>query len=594
MNLHRYIVAGCVSALMLAGCKDFLDLQPKDQLTESYTFTNYQNFKTYAWNFYSAFPGYSGAAPNSEINADLFLNANPNGISDWIWQRQTIPSENTSDYTAVYSRIRDINIMLANIDKAATLSDADRRHWRAVGYFFRAFNYYLLVNKFGGVPYIDKPLSDTDKDLLTAPRTPRAEITGKLLEDLKWAEANIKTDGDGENTVDVHVVRAFITRFGVMEGAWRKYHQLGDPKPYYQAATAAAEKLMASFPKPAPNYDDDFNSESLAGVPGILLYRRYEIGQIVHSLASLARNSSGRWDLTKKAADMYLMRDGQTRWTSPQFQGDKSPYTEFRSRDRRLYFTVSPPYAVNTVHPSYVFTLTNNPADREYIDTMANISSEKRKTLPVLNWQGIVLRQEPHFVDFPQGQPFCVTYTGYRFYKFSNKIARIQNQDINDAPIFRMGEVLVNYAEAKYELGEFNQAVANATINVLRERGAVAPLQVGAIPNDPQRDPGVEPVLWEIRRERAVELMGEGFRFDDLRRWKKMEYAVTQKLGRWIKKGTDVGADAKIPILNNATEGYIAYEGVPPAPWPEYYYLYPIPSNERVLNPNLEQNPGWK
>ncbi len=126
-----------------------------------------------------------------------------------------------------------------------------------------------------------------------------------------------------------------------------------------------------------------------------------------------------------------------------------------------------------------------------------------------------------------------------------------------------MGEVLVNVAEAKYELGEFNQAVADATINKLRARGAVAPLQLSAIPDDPQRDAAIMPALWEIRRERAIELMGEGFRFDDLRRWKKMDYAMAQKLGRWIKKGTDVAADAKIPILNNATEGYIAYEGVP-------------------------------
>ncbi len=360
MKLKRYIITGCVSAMLLQGCKDFLDLQPRDQLTEAYTFTSYANFKTYAWNFYDVFPGYTSDMTNAEFNSDLFLNANPNGISDWIWQRVTIPAE-SDIYTRSYSRIRTVNIMLANIDNATTLSDAERKHWRAVGLFFRAFNYYQLVSRFGGVPYIDKPLTDADAEYLNAPRMARAELTDKLLEDLKWAEANIKPDGDGENTIDVHVVRAFITRFGVSEGAWRKYHALGDPKAYYEACKAAGDKLMTSFPNLAASYDDDFNSESLAGVAGILLYRRYEIGQVTHSLASLGRNSSGRWDLTKKAADMYLMRDGQTRWTSPQFQGDKSPFTEFRSRDRRLYFTTPPPYKVNTTHPSYEFTLTGDP-----------------------------------------------------------------------------------------------------------------------------------------------------------------------------------------------------------------------------------------
>ncbi|MCH5684866.1 RagB/SusD family nutrient uptake outer membrane protein [Niabella sp. W65] len=96
-----------------------------------------------------------------------------------------------------------------------------------------------------------------------------------------------------------------------------------------------------------------------------------------------------------------------------------------------------------------------------------------------------------------------------------------QSADINDCPVFRMGEILMNYAEAQFELGQFSQAIANATINKTRARGEVAPLNISAIPNDPTRDPAVDPVLWEIRRERAVELMGEGFRFDDLRRWKK-------------------------------------------------------------------------
>jgi hypothetical protein len=203
------------------------------------------------------------------------------------------------------------------------------------------------------------------------------------------------------------------------------------------------------------------------------------------------------------------------------------------------------------------------------------------------------LKEEPHYVDFTNGQPYSVSYTGYRFYKFSNKINRIQNVDINDAPIFRLGELLVGYAEAKYELGEINQQIIDQTINKLRSRAGVASLELTAIPTDPKRDETVSPALWEIRRERAVELMGEGFRFDDLRRWKKMDYAITQKLGRYITKGVDVPANTPIPVENGQTKGYIAYEGKAPSPFPEYYYLYPIPAAELVQNKNLKQNEGW-
>src|SRR5690606_40497627 len=165
-----------------------------------------------------------------------------------------------------------------------------------------------------------------------------------------------------------------------------------------------------------------------------------------------------------------------------------------------------------------------------------------------------------------------------------------QARDINDAPIFRIGEVMLNYAEAKYELGQISQEIIDKTVNALRKRGGVGLLNISAIPTDPTRDASINPILWEIRRERAVELIGEGFRFDDLRRWKKMEYATAVKLGRYITKGVDVPANNAIPIQNGAAAGYIDYFGQPPVPFPEHYYLYPIPSDQTVLNPQLEQN----
>lgn len=592
MNRFKYIVLTAAAALLLHSCQGRLDLQPKDQLTEKTTFTKYDNIKAYAWQFYEVFPGYNPEYTNKEFDGDLFLNANPNSESNWIWQRMVIPST-SDDYNDPYARIRAVNVMLDNLGQS-TIPEADKDHWRSVGYFFRAYSYANLVNKYGDVTWVETALSDADADQLYSKRTPRAEVTQKVLEQLQWAAAHIKPAGDGPNTVNVNVVRALIARFGLVEGTWRKYHNLGDPVPFLRASADAAAKLITDVPQLAPSYDLEFNSESLAGVPGILLYKQYEQTQVSHVMASRARNSAGRWDLTKKAADMYLMTDGQTRWTSPLFAGDKSPYTEFRNRDKRLYFTVPPPFKVTVNHPSMNWTPTGNAADQEYFPVMAAISGPKNKTLPTLNWQGLVVRQEPHFADDNQGQPFSVTYTGYRFYKFSNKIQMIQNLDINDAPIFRMAEVMVNYAEAKYELGEFDQAIADQTINKLRARGGVASLVIAAIPDDPTRDLTVTPVLWEIRRERAIELMGESFRFDDLRRWKKMAYATQQKLGRWIKKGTDVSAGSVIPIQNGGTEGYIAYEKVPPAPFPDYYYLYPVPSNQTVLNPNLVQNPQWK
>lgn len=585
------------------GCKkDFLDLKPKDQLTVETTFTTYDNIKAYSWQFYEVFPAYDnpqyaiGAAhrpQDDEVNSDLFSRSVAGATSDWIWQRITVPSSST-DYTVPFSNIRAINIMLDNLD-AAKLSDADKKHWKSVGFFFKAYNYANLVNKYGDITWVEHSLADSDTEVLYGSRTPRNEVAQKILDMLTFAESNIKPAGDGANTINVNVVRALLSRFGLMEGTWRKYHNLSDAQKYLQASSDASAKLIIAFPDLNPNYNEEFDSESLAGMKGILLYKQYENAQLTHTMQTFFRSSSSRYDMTKKAADMYLMKDGQTRWTSPLFQGDQSPYTEFRNRDKRLYYTIPPPFRVVLGTPNTTFTYTTNTADREYIDLMATISPNGQKTLPTLQWQGQVVKAEPHFNDFQDGQPFSITNTGYRFAKMSGKSnTGFSSVDVTDAPIFRMSEVFLNYAEAQFELGTLTQIVVDKTINKLRARGGVANLNLSGIPNDPTRDPSIVSELWEIRRERAVELMGDGFRFDDLRRWKKMDYALAQKLGRWIVKANYGGASSKIPILNNAAAGYISYEALPPQSFPDYYYLYPIPSNQIVLsNGAIKQNTGW-
>lgn len=594
MKTIKHILWASSFILLANGCNpdDFLDKKPKDQLIAGNVFENYESIKAYSWQFYEVFPGYLASVPNADWDGDLFdrAAANPTGESDWAYQRVVVPT--ASDfYTVPFQNIRAVNIMLDQLDQSS-LDERDKNHWKGVGYFFRAYNYFNLVCKYGDITWLEHEISDGDVDILFGPRTPRAEVTRKMLENLQFAEANIKTVGDGPNTVTPHVVRAFISRFGLFEGTWRKYHGIAGGDVFLRASRDASMLLINAFPALHPNYDEDFNSASLASVPGILLYKLYHTGQVVHNLASASRNSSGLHDVSKKGADMYLMTDGQTRWTSPLFEGEKSPYTEFRNRDRRMYYTIQPPFKVIAGgNQSREWQHTNDPADREYFELMAEISDPLHKALPASNWNGFIMREAPHYFDNNLGQPFMVTNTGYKFYKYYNQLnTGIQNQDISDAPIFRMAEVLANHAEATYELGEFDQAVADLTVNKLRSRGHVAPLRLSQIHADPQRDTDVDPVLWEIRRERAIELMGEGFRFDDLRRWRKLHYLEDRKLGRWIVR---TSANSRIPILNNASEGYIAYRSQP-SKMPDHYYLYPVPSNQIVItNGKVAQNTGW-
>lgn len=578
--------------LLIVSCSDdILEKLPKDTLVEETTFTSNQNFQTYSWGFYSVFTGHDLSKVNLEWKGDLMLQGNGTQGNAWLWQRQTIPtSSNLWDDS--YSAIRRANIMLRNTDNG-TLTETQSKHWKSIALFFRAYSYIDMLVEFGEVPWIGDEVLTEESEALYGQRTPRDELTKNILDDLLFAEANIASFG-AKNTVNIDVVRALISRFGLFEGTWRKYHNLGDENQYLQASFDASKSLVEAHPNLIEKYDLVFNSESLAGQPGILLYKGYIVGELTHILTSRHRNSAGNWDLTKKAVDMYLCLDGQTRWTSPLFDGEKDPYDEFRNRDRRLYTTTTIPFKVSVINDGTRknWEYDSDPKHREYLDFMDNFSDPAHKAGPTSNWAGFIVTQEPHFRLFNYGQGFNVCYTGYRIHKYYNNLnTGTQNYDFADAPIFRMGEVMLNYAEAAFELGLFTQGIADLTINKLRARGEVAALNISNIPNDPTRDADIDPVLWEIRRERAIELMAEGFRPNDIRRWNKfIEYGSQEKLGRWVDNNN---YGKKLPIQGGAEQGYVSPYGVPPGV-PKHYILAPIPSNQTVLNPALKQNPDWK
>ncbi len=480
---------------------------------------------------------------------------------------------------------------------ASELTEAEQAHWRSVGLFFRSMAYFDLLSKYGGVPWIDKVLSESGTELY-AERASRDVIASNILRDLNYALENISKN-DGKNTVNTDVVKALISRFGLFEGTWRKYHALGGEKEYLRASADASQALIGTFPNIHQKYDEVFNSASLDGVDGILLYKIYEANVLSHFLTTWLRNSAGNRDLTKKAADMFLYTDGTPVGANPDFVGgamlERDPYSEFRDRDRRMYFITVPPFEVKTPGNKNVpeWSHTGDPAHREYIDLMQTLSDADHKRLPTVNWNNFAVRRVPHWRDYNNGQGYNASRTGYKFFKYYNRLSDgVQSRDHSDAPVFRMGEVMLNYAEAKFELGEFDQSVADQTINKPRPRGQVAAMAVAGINAgfDPRRDPAVHPLLWEIRRERAVELIAEGFRFNDLRRWKKMnDYPAKEKLGRYI---VAKDLNKKVLVQDGAVQGYVSWFGKPPA-FQDHYYLYPIPSTETILNPKLKQNSDW-
>ena len=611
MNKFLYII--CI--LLFTSClnNDFMERTPLGEPTAGSVFDKYENFKSYAWGLYETFPALS--YDNDRMTDDISYNqTRESSESEWVRGIVQVPVKKDNTPWNYYGYIRRVNLMLDHIE-TSKMSDSEKAHWRSVGYFFRAYRYFSLLSAYGGVPWIDHVLSDDETDLIKGPRASRDEIARHILEDLQYAEKNIKPEGDGSNTIKTVVVQTLMSRFCLFEGTWRKYHGLENADMYLKECKRASAEVLKVYPNIHSSYDDLFCSLDLSKVTGIIMYKPYaNAAGVVHALSITGTTANSFYNPTRDLIDSYLCYDGKPRWTSNKFLGDHDIYNEFSNRDHRLWLQVTPPYRIDRSASvdawDNKWKYTNNPKDRSFMDSLQLRltfgNKERQKTLPYRQgYSGGILGTVPHYDFYLESQPWYKSAFGYNHWKFFDTyldMGSMRNEE-TDMPIFRVEEVMLNYAEAMYELGEFTQDIADITINKLRSRANVAPMKVAEIDEsfDPKRDLGsvdypgdyaVPPILWEIRRERRIELFSEGFRFDDLRRWKKCHYMMKKKLGQYVRKA-DFPASTKITIDGGGTEGYLEFHPIPNRLWPDYYYLQAIPLNEKNLNPQLEQNPGW-
>ncbi|WP_300596138.1 RagB/SusD family nutrient uptake outer membrane protein [Niabella sp.] len=608
--MKKITISIFIVTLLFSCQKNFLDQYPKDQLTEQTAFITYDNFKTYAWSLYDIFESNThvqyistGDAEGCLYNGDFLsglLQNKSKTRNPWAWQLITPETAGGWDF----SFIRKTNIMLDKIDQTS-MSDADKRHWRSVGLFFRSYHYMELLARFGDVPWLEHVVTESDVNVIYGGRTARDTVAANILRDLQFAENNIKTvgEGAGTNTINQTVVRALLSRFALFEGTWRKYHGLAGSDTYLQECKRVSKLLIDANTTIAPAYQALWSSEELKSVPGVFLYKEYVANILMQPFSRFERGGSQKTEMHARTLERYLCRDGKTIYNSPQYQGDANMNDEFRNRDLRLYYRVIPPYKVSGPLNGTTWSYTADPRDREYIDTMNNLDKSGLRNFPVLSWQPFVILNSPNIQGATINQAPVSCNTGYYFYMFYNTGTNVTggaNFSTTDVPLFHIEETMLNYAEAMYELGQFDQQVADLTINKLRARAKVAPMQVATIDAafDPSRDPSVAPLLWEIRRERMVELMGEGFSFHDVRRWKKAAYFVNQQpLGARLPANWQNGLPSSLKLIATGKDAGRCYAWDDPVAagkgWLDKYYLYPIPTTQISLNPNIEQNPGW-
>lgn len=587
-------IAAFATMLLLSGCEKFIDRPPLGAIGDTPAFWNNElDVQTYSFQFYaSRFNGFGDTNgggwffDNRSLCEDFSAGTLP------LFQPQTAGAEN-SGWSSTFNQIRADNIFVNRMSKADMGKPETTNHWYGVARFWRAVDYSTFALDFGKVPYFDQVLTETSPDLYK-PRDPVTFVMDKVLEDFNFAKANVlPVKGTKGQELNKWVVEAIMSRQLLAAGTNIKYNpgsSVADKAKagiYLQAAKDAAKDVMdnGGFSL-AADYQLLCSTPDLTGNSEVILFRAYSdvvtplIQHTIMSsnLISTAQGSAGNKDLL----DSYLKTDG-TVYTAGGVS-DQGAKVYFAQRDPRLAKT----FKVDTFYISG--------------KTAQNVGS---------------------------------TATGFRCWKFldvpNQGATTAQNQkNVTDAPIIRLGEVMMNYIEACVELQDLNLYTVTdndleITINKLRgyngggrNFGTGVPLlpklTLATIPNDPNRDIDVTPLKWEIRRERRVELVFEGFRLTDLKRWRKLNYMNTalypkKNLGAWLVKDMTNALNKVIQVANLdgtviagpnvAGTGYIQPSILPRGADNviDRYYLNYIPTQEiqrfQAAGYVLDQNPGW-
>lgn len=586
MNALKFPIYLLLSASFLAaGCnKDFLERYPTDEVAPQNFFRSENEFISYTNGFYPQFPDatyiYGESADNivkSSMNAEVSgTRIVPTTDSRWSW-----------------GDLRSINFLLNNPSAVNYKDPAVRDRYFGLAKFFRALFYFEKVRWYGDVPWYSVVIENNDTENLLKPRDSRVLVMDSILADLDFAIAHLPATRNVER-VTKWTALALKSRVALYEGTWRKYHTemgLPDAAKFLQSAADAALQFInesgytiynkTTGPSGKP-YQDLFATVQADGVAEeVILTRRYSNELALrHNLQFyMTARTQGKPGFEKSLVNSYLMTDG-TRFTDRPNFNTLEFFDEVQNRDPRLA------QSIRTPGYTRVGQATSLPPD------------------------------------------FEATMTGYQPIKWMNVVAMDGNsQSYQDMVLFRAGEVYLNYAEAKAELGTISQADIDLSIKKLRDRVGMPNLNVVAANANPdpylaQMYPRVsgdqKGVILEIRRERRIELVMENnFRWDDLMRWKEGHLLTRPFLGMYFPGAGlyDLNRDGKMDVQ--------IYDGArPPATGPyqiasseltasnggnvltnrniiktfreDRDYLWPLPIEDLELNKNLSQNPNWE
>ncbi len=549
LNIFLYIA---IAGFMATGCTK-LDRFPETEFTDA----DFWNTETDLMNAANRLYQQLDAEWVDNRADDAVNQGGPNQISNG---NRVIPNQ-SGDWNDRYDEIFTANNILAKGTKAK-VTDAIKNRYFAEARFFRAYAYFKLVRIYGDVPLVMKTLDINSPELLMA-RTPRQVVMDSIYADLdfaaQWLPRRSALPAAQYGRVTRSTALALKARAALYEGTRGKYHN--DASSNWQnhltLAVAAAQGVMGEGHTLFNNYGDlfQFAGEGPTNTENIFV----KIFGNSSTNIILAHNNSrdlenGRMAPTRNLLRQYLYSDGLPAWNT-----NNTPST-----------TRSVHFVNETTEPSYNTIFDNRDPRMAFTYYRAGDIAYQGAWVP---------------------RTSLGSRSAYAPKKGFSLADQVLNAATVDRILIRYAEVLLIYAEAKFELnGTISDADLNLSINLLRARVGFAARLTNAFVttnNLSMRD--------EIRRERTVELALEGFRYDDLIRWKLAEVLLPQNLLGAKFTATEWAGTNPNTLNMNADQILIVEPASARTFRVDRDYLYPIPINEITLSGgNVVQNPNWQ
>lgn len=539
-NILKYSLLGIAAAL--TGCNDYLDCEPITNVSTNAFLYAETDLGAYAANHYGLLPSHSGWGLGIFANDNGTDNQTASAAPSILVPGQTHVGDAGNSWYNYSSNLRSINYFLDQVipryeNGEISGAAANIAHYIGEMYFFRALTFFSALQTYGDFPINTTVVTDDYETVRTASqRRPRNEVARQIIADLDKAYSMMLATPPMSNRLNRDCAALLKSRVALYEGTWEKYHAgtafvpKGQGWPgtgrdylsdytydadseiryFLQQAIDAAAIVVSSRPNLHSDYAAIFNSVDLKGMNEVILWRKYSTASdinVTHQVVNyLQRDGSGNTGFTRSMVDSYLMADGKPIYASSDYQGDDSYEHLFASRDPRMDMTILKTGDLLSDGPNLVSYIKNDGKGYFY--------------------------RSPIFETTENSCP-----TGYSMRKGLNTSGDMQvtKPSYTGCPIYRVSEAMLNYIEAYYELNGSLGGNCDTYWTAIRNRAGMSADYRLTIANTDMskekadwgsysRDSQVDATLYNIRRERRVELAAEGFRMSDLKRWRSLDH----------------------------------------------------------------------